>query len=378
MSKSRPGAFQVFVKPMGALCNLNCTYCYYLEKQELYKGNKVLKMPEDLLEKYISQHFEACSEEYIIFSWHGGEPLMAGIDFYRKAVEMQEKFNTRGIKIINGIQTNCTLINDEWCRFFSENDFLIGISMDGPENMHNKYRLSKSGEPSFQEVLKGYWLLKKYGITTEILCVVNDFIVKFPKEVYAFFKSLKTEYISFLPLVERVGASSMVTKNSVPALEFGDFLIDIFDEWTEQDIGEIKIQLFQEALRKAFNQDHTLCVFKKTCGGVPVLEHNGDFYSCDHYVNKEHLVGNISEKSLLEMLESKQQYRFGQAKWDSLPNYCLQCEVLDMCNGECPKNRFISTPDGEPGLNYLCAGYKKFFLHCLPFIETVERIWKIR
>jgi uncharacterized protein len=262
--------------------------------------------------------------------------------------------------------------------FFFENDFLVGISLDGPEEMHNKYRLSKTGEYTFQRVLDGYHLLKKYGITTEILCVVNAFNSQFPKEVYAFFKSLKTEYLSFLPLVERLEGSSQVSENTVPALEFGNFLIDIFDEWTEFDIGEIKIQVFQEALRKAFNQDHTLCVFKKTCGGVPVLEHNGDFYSCDHYVNKEHWLGNISEKTLLEMLLCEKQYRFGEDKWESLPAYCLQCEVLDMCNGECPKNRFISAPDGEPGLNYLCAGYKKFFLHCLPFIETVERIWKIR
>ncbi len=367
--------FQIFVKPVGALCNLDCSYCYYLEKQNLYKENIQPVMTDEILENYIIQHLEASNEEKVLFSWHGGEPTLAGIDFYKKVVVIQKKLNINGKIIINGIQTNGVNLNEDWCQFLSEENFLVGISIDGPEELHNKFRLSKSGKGTFQSVIKGYKLLKKYNITTEVLCVVNVYNVNHPFEVYNFIKSLDTKYISFLPLVEKdLKSNSEVSQISVSAIAFGDFLITIFDEWLENDIGKIKVQIFEEALRDAFNQDHTLCIFKKTCGGVPVLERNGDLYSCDHYVNKDYLLGNINSSSLENLLESPKQTAFGNLKFDSLPNYCLKCEVLSMCNGECPKNRFIKSPEGEERLNYLCEGYKKFFNHCIPFIDAIRTI----
>ena len=363
--------FQLFVKPVGALCNLGCTYCYYLEKQDLYPVTEP-HMLDVLLEKYIIQHLETATEEPVLFSWHGGEPTLAGIEFYRKAVKLQRKNNQHNKKIINGIQTNGINLNDEWCRFLSSENFMVGISLDGPEHLHNNYRLTKTGEPTFQKALNGYQLLKKYGINWEILCVINAFNVHHPLEVYRFFKSLSAKYISFLPLVNRdLNAQTGVTPDSVPATAFGDFMVAVFDEWQEHDIGNIRIQLLEEALRTAFQQDHTLCVFKITCGGVPVLERNGDFYSCDHFVNQEHLIGNINHQHLSELLDHPKQVAFGEAKFKTLPNYCLNCEVLTMCHGECPKNRFIQSPDGEKGLNYLCEGYRKFFIHCTPFVKTI-------
>jgi uncharacterized protein len=365
--------FQIFVKPVGSMCNLRCSYCYYNDKEHLYTGSGLRKMSDEVLEEYIKQHIEATTDDIILFSWHGGEPAMAGIDFFRKAVEVQRKHLPAGKKIINGIQTNGTLLNDEFCRFMSSEGFIAGVSIDGPAVLHDIHRLDKAGEGTFTRVIEGYELLKKYGVTTEILCVVGSHNVNQPLKVYDFFKSLDTAFITFLPLVNRDEDSPEgVTPDSVPAASFGDFLIAIFDEWVEKDIGRIKIQLFEEVAGTAFNQEHILCILKKTCGGVPVVEYNGDFYSCDHYVDKEHFLGNINARSLSELLDSPQQKAFGEKKLLTLPRYCLECEVRDMCNGECLKNRFISTPDGETGLNYLCEGYKKFFNHCRPFVEALK------
>lgn len=364
--------FQVFTKPVGPVCNLGCTYCYYLEKSKLFGEDRILHMQEEVLEIYIRQHIEATTEPVITFSWHGGEPMMAGLKFYRKAVALQKRYNTAGRKIINGMQTNGMLVNTEWGRFLAEEQFVIGISIDGPENLHDLFRLTKDGSPTFNRVIRGYDQLVIHGIDPEILCVVNAENVRFPLEVYRFFKQLGAGFMTFIPLVEKLASnSSVASSRSVPSQAFGNFLCSIFDEWVEQDIGKVKIQIFEEALRTAFKQEHTLCIFKPVCGGVPVVEHNGDFFSCDHFVTREHHVGNIGKTSLAEMLDSRQQKLFGQAKQDTLPRYCLACEVRDMCNGECPKNRFINTPDGEPGLNYLCAGYKMFFNHCRPFAEAV-------
>lgn len=366
--------FQIFVKPLGAECNLRCRYCYYLEKKNLYSEKVNTKMPDDLLEKYIIQHFQAVGGKIINFSWHGGEPLLAGIDFYRKAVSFQRKHIPSDYCIINGIQTNGTLLNDEWCQFLAQEKFIVGISIDGPEDLHNDFRIDRNG-PTFHKVISGYNLLKKHGIIAEILCVINSGNVRFPLLIYNYFKSLGAKYITFLPLVERRSIPSEVSINSVPSEEFGLFLSSIFDEWVEKDIGEIKIQIFEEAARTAFNQEHTLCIFKENCGRVPVLEHTGDFYSCDHFVNSDNMLGNIREQSLINLLESEKQRDFGMAKSSTLPKYCIDCKVRPMCNGECPKNRFILTPDGEPGLNYLCSGYKYFFNHCLPFIEAISEAW---
>jgi len=369
--------FQVFAKPVGSSCNLRCSYCYYLGKKNLYPDSGPFLMADDILERYIIQHIEASTEDIITFSWHGGEPLLAGVEFYEKVLKFQEKNKPPGSTVINGIQTNGTLLDDKWCRFLADKKFVVGISIDGPDNFHNKNRRTKDNHSSFRDVIKGYKLLKSYGVLPEVLCVVNAENVKLPIDIYNFFKHLGAEYITFLPLVEQEqGSPTGVSKNSVPSKEFGTFLSAIFDEWVEKDIGRIKIQIFEEAARTAFHQDHTLCIFRVNCGGVPVVEHNGDFYSCDHYVDNEHLLGNIGLNSLLYFLDSDTQKAFGMSKSITLPRYCTECKVISMCNGECPKNRFISTPDGEPGLNYLCSGYKYFFNHCRPFTEAIAEAWR--
>jgi uncharacterized protein len=366
--------FQVFLKPFGSLCNLDCSYCYYLEKTRLLRQDRPVIMLEDLLELYIRQHIEASTEPIIHFSWHGGEPLLAGLDFYRKAISLQKKWKPIGRTIINGIQTNGTLLDESWVKFFAEENFRLGISMDGPEDLHDQFRRTRDGKGSFQKVLHGYDLALMHGMDPEILCVLNADNVKHPLVIYRYFKKLGAKTMTFLPLVEHLtSGNGLVSDRSVRPEDFGTFLCTAFDEWVEHDIGRVKIQVFEEALRSAFNQEHTLCIFKPVCGGVPVVEHNGDFYSCDHYVDKKHRIGNINDVSLAELLDSDSQKAFGLYKQLSLPKFCLDCEVRMMCHGECPKNRFIHTQTGEQGLNYLCAGYKKFFTHCLPFVEAVAR-----
>jgi uncharacterized protein len=330
-------------------------------------------MTDEILEKYIVQHIEASTDEVVMFSWHGGEPVLAGIDFYKRAVKLQKKYLPAGHTVINGIQTNGTLLDDNWCRFLSDENFLVGISIDGPQEFHDKFRFTPSGGSTFSQVMKGYELLKKHGVTTEVLCVLNSLNAGHPLVIYNFFKGLGAEYMTFLPLVEyQPDSEPAVSPASVDPLKYGNFLIKVFDEWIAKDIGNVRIQVFEEAAHTAFYQDHTLCIFKVRCGGVPVIEHNGDFYTCDHFVDREHLLGNISKMSIAELLDSPEQKAFGEAKFSTLPQYCRECEVLEMCNGECPKNRFINTPYGEPGLNYLCPGYKIFFNHCKPFIEALR------
>jgi uncharacterized protein len=366
--------FQIFIKPVGSLCNLGCSYCYYLDKTRLFRQGSPVPMPDDLLELYIRQHIEASTEPVIFFSWHGGEPLLAEPDFFRKAVDLQKKWKPACSNIINGVQTNGTLLDEPWLRFFAEQEFRLGISMDGPEDLHDQFRNTRDGKGSFQKALRGYDLALLQGIDPEILCVLNADNVKHPLLIYRYFKKLGAKTITFLPLVEhRTSGNRMVSSRSVNPENFGTFLCTVFDEWIEHDIGKVRIQIFEEALRTAFKQDHTLCIFKPVCGGVPVIEHNGDFFSCDHYVDEKHRIGNIRDISLAKMLDSDRQKDFGLYKQLSLPQFCLDCEVRLMCHGECPKNRFILSPTGEPGLNYLCAGYKKFFNHCLPFVESVSR-----
>lgn len=367
--------FQVFVKPVGALCNLACQYCYYTEKEKLYPCGG-FRMSDALLEEYIIQQIEASSGPEIFFSWHGGEPTLAGLKFFEHIIELQQKHLPANRSIINGLQTNGTLLSHEWCRFLKKENFVVGISIDGPGELHSAYRFHKGGQSCFDEVLRGYHLLRQYEIPCEILCVVNSVNVSHPLETWRFFRELKAGFITFLPLVEKQTSSGIqVSDRTVPAKAFGEFLCAIFDEWKTSGIGNVKIQIIEEALRTAFGMEHTLCIFKKTCGGVPVLEHNGDLYACDHFVDQGHLLGNISETPFNKLLESRAQQKFGQAKLTALPDYCLKCEVREMCNGACPKDRFITTPDGEPGLNYLCEGYKLFFRHCKPFIEQVARVW---
>ena len=369
--------FQVFVKPTGSICNLGCRYCYYLEKDQLYPEDESFKMPEPILENYIAQHIEASPDDTISFSWHGGEPTLLGLEYFRRIVELQRKHKPRDKTILNGVQTNGTLLNDEWCNFFAKEGFAVGISIDGPKELHNRFRVTKDDHPTFEQVMRGYRLLQKHGVYTDVLCVVNSVNVHQPLAIYRFFKELNAQYITLLPCVDpQQDTESGVSDLSVPSEAWGRFLCTVFDEWVREDIGRVKIQIFEEALRTAFNQEHSLCIFRPTCGDIPVLEHNGDFYSCDHYVTPEHLLGNIQQTPLVEMIESQTQRVFGENKLSSLPRYCLDCSVREMCNGECPKNQFTDTPDGEHGLNYLCTGYKQFFTHIKPFTSAVAAEWR--
>lgn len=369
--------FQIFTKPIGPICNLDCHYCYYLQKEDLYPQSKSFRMPDDVLEEYIVQHIEVSPGTTINFFWHGGEPTILGLDYFRKIVALQHKHQPPGRRITNGIQTNGMLLDEAWCRFFAEEHFAVGISLDGPAELHDQYRVTKGQKPSHAQVMQGYKLLLKHRVPCDILCVVHEQNVQHPRSVYRFFKEIKAQYISFIPLVEmHFGIDHGVGPRSVPAAAFGEFLCTIFDEWVRQDIGKIMIQIFEECIMYARGQGHALCLFRPTCGDVPVVEHNGDFYSCDHFVNPQHHLGNIRETPLFEMLESPEQRAFGQYKQDSLPQYCRECEVLDMCNGGCPKDRIIDAPDGEPGLNYLCAGYKRFFSHCRPYATQLAALWR--
>ena len=367
--------FQVFIKPGGAACNLNCRYCYYLDKQNLYATGASHRMPDDILEATIVRHMEATPGPLVNFSWHGGEPTVLGVDYFQKIVSLQRKHLPTGRQIRNGIQTNGTLIDDGWCRFLAKERFRVGISLDGPAEMHDLYRVTPSGKGTYRQALRGYRLLRKYKIPCDILCVVHAENVRYPIQLYRFFKEMRAQYIGFLPLVEPLSdTGDRVGPRSVPAEAMGTFLCTIFDEWMRRDIGRIRVEIFEEAAGTALGQEHALCIFRKTCGDVPVIEHNGDVYACDHFVAPEYRLGNIQESSLVDYLESPGQRAFGRAKWDTLPEYCRACDVLEMCYGGCPKDRFLTTPDGEPGLNYLCAGYRQFFNHCRPFVSQVSAL----
>ena len=369
--------FQVFVKPGGAACNLACRYCYYLGQGPIGPAEAPARMPDDLLENTIAQHVAASPDEVIRFSWHGGEPTVLGVDCFRRIVEIQRRHRPAGRTIVNGMQTNGTLLDEEWGRFLAAEGFSVGLSLDGPREFHDRYRLAPDGTSSFDATMRGYELLRRHGVPTDILCVVSAENVRHPAEVYGFFKEIGASYVTFLPLVEqRPDAPGGVSPDTVPAEAWGDFLCAVFDEWVAGDIGRIKIQIVEEAARPAFGQEHSLCIFRPVCGDIPVLERNGDFYSCDHFVDETHRVGNIRETPLVELLESPAQLAFGLAKLENLPCVCRACEVLVMCNGECPKNRFAHAPDGEPGLNYLCAGYKKFFARVRPFVAEVAAEWR--
>jgi uncharacterized protein len=298
-----------------------------------------------------------------------------GLDYFRKIVALQHKHRPSGRQIRNGIQTNGTLLDEDWCRFFATKGFGVGLSLDGPKELHDLYRVNKKQESTHEQAMRGYELLQKHRVPFDILCVVHDQNVQHPTEMYRFFKQIGARYLGFLPLVEAQSDWHGITDRTVPASAFGDFLCTIFDEWLSRDIGLVKVQIFEEAIATAFGQDHALCIFRKTCGDIPVIEHNGDFFSCDHFVDPEHHLGNIRETSLVDLLENQTQRSFGQAKLNGLPLFCKNCEVLSMCNGGCPKDRFILTPDGERGLNYLCAGYKRFFTYCRPFVAELSVLW---
>ncbi len=361
-------AFHLMAKPTGAVCNLNCAYCFFLTKERLYPGSG-FRMSDEVLEEYIRQYLEAQEVPVVTVAWQGGEPTMMGLDFFRRSIELEEKYAKPGMSVENTIQTNATLLDDEWCEFFRDNGYLVGISIDGPRELHDAYRRDKGGNPTFDRVMKGFDLLKKHGVDFNILCTVHAANGGHPQEVYRFFRDeLEAEFIQFIAIVERDNRTGFqegnkVTERSVGSEQYGDFLVGVFDEWVKRDVGKVFVQTFDVSLGNWVGEPPSLCVFAPTCGGAMVMEHNGDIYSCDHFVEPDYLLGNIMETSLIELVDSPWQRDFGRGKLDTLPDCCRECEVRFACRGGCPKNRFTDTPDGEPGLNYLCAGYKKFFKH---------------
>jgi uncharacterized protein len=370
-------SFQVFVKPAGDACNLACHYCYYLGQGPRPEEGPPARMPASLLETSIAGHFEASADEIVRFSWHGGEPTVLGLDYYRKIVAIERRLCPPGRTFANGIQTNGTLLDEEWGRFLAEEDFAVGLSLDGPREVHDRHRRGRDGRPSFDAAMRGWDILRRHRVRAEVLAVIGSHNAGRPLDVYGFFREIGAAYVTFLPLVERrPGEPDGVGAESVPPDAWGDFLCSVFDEWQERDIGRIKVQIVEEAARTAFGQEHSLCLFRPVCGDVPVVERNGDLYSCDHYVDAAHRVGNVGETPLAELLGSPAQRAFGLAKLETLPRVCRACEVLEMCHGECPKNRFVPDPEGGPPVNYLCAGYKTFFTHVRPFVEAVAAAWR--
>jgi len=364
--------FQVFVKPAGAACNLDCRYCYYLEKSALYPSARPAVMPDALLERYIVQHIEAAPGTTVTFSWHGGEPTILGLGYFRRIVALQNAHRPAGYGIVNGMQTNGILLDEDWARFLADEEFRVGLSLDGPADVHDRYRVARGGQPTHARVVRAFELLQRFRVPSDVLCVVHEANVRDPGRLYRFFRRLGAGAISFLPLVRPLpGGHGAVTPETVPAEAYGRFLCAVFDEWVARDAGRIEVQIFDEATRPARGLDHSLCIFRKTCGDIPVVEHTGDVYSCDHFVDARHLLGNLAEVPLAGLLESPVQRAFGRAKWDLLPQVCRQCDVLPMCHGGCPKDRFVCTADGEPGLNYLCPAFKQFFTHSLPYAVNV-------
>ena len=375
----------VMLKPVGALCNLACDYCYYTEKSKLYQEDSRHVMNENVLEKFIEEYINSQTMPQVLFTWHGGETLMRPLSFYKRVMELQKKY-ANGRTIDNCIQTNGTLLTDEWCRFFKENNWLVGVSIDGPQEFHDEYRRDKQGRPSFHKVMQGINLLKKHGVEWNGMAVVNDYNADYPVEFYHFFKEIGCHYIQFAPIVERIlphadgrhlasptDVDAPLADFSVSPEQWGYFLCGLFDEWVKEDVGAYYIQIFDATLANWCGEQPGVCSMAKTCGHAGVMEFNGDVYACDHFVFPEYKLGNINQHTLVEMMYSERQQRFGQAKQTTLPRQCRDCAWLFACNGDCPKNRFARTRDGEPGLNYLCEGYRKFFAHVAPYMDFMKR-----
>ena len=371
LPKNAPPAFHLLAKPTGAICNLDCEYCFFLAKEQLYPGSK-FRMTDDLLETYIQQLLASHQTPEVTIAWQGGEPTLMGLEFFVRSIELVEKHKKPGQKVSHTLQTNGTQLDDNWARFFKQHNFLIGLSVDGPKELHDTYRVDKRGRGTYEQVMQGWQVLKKHQVDFNILCTVNAANGDRPLEVYRFFRDeLGAEFIQFIPIIERVNqdgstliqSGNQVTERSIKPEQFGQFLIGVFDEWIRRDVGKVFVQHFDAALANWVGVPPSVCIFSKTCGTALALEHNGDLYSCDHFVEPDYKLGNIQETPMIELIASEKQRQFGQAKLDTLPQYCRQCEVRFACNGGCPKNRFMETPDGESGLNYLCAGYKAFFTH---------------
>ncbi len=375
----------ILAKPAGAHCNLACTYCYYTEKANLYQKLHNHIMNDVLLERFIKQYIESQANDHVMFTWHGGETLMRPLEFYKKVMRLQQQY-ARGRVIDNAIQTNGTLLNDEWCKFFKDNNWLVGVSIDGPQEFHDRYRRTRQGRPSFVQVMRGINLLNKHQVEWNALAVVNDFNANYPLDFYHFFKEIDCHYIQFSPIVERTfqhedgrhlaapdeAEGKPVTDFSISAEQWGNFLCTLFDEWVRNDVGNYFIQLFDATLANWVGVTPGICTLAETCGHAGALEFNGDVYSCDHFVFPQYKLGNIYTQTLFELMNSPRQIAFGQNKRNALPRQCRECKYLFACHGECPKNRFLRTADGEPGLNYLCTGYRKFFEYVAPYMDFMK------
>ncbi|HEY5530882.1 MAG TPA: anaerobic sulfatase maturase [Candidatus Anoxymicrobiaceae bacterium] len=367
----RLSAFHVMAKPTGPVCNLDCDYCFFLTKERLYPGSR-FRMDDEVMREYVRQYIDAQNVPEAIVAWQGGEPTMMGVDFFRRSVEYARQCAGPGVEVSHTIQTNGTLLDNEWCEFLRENHFLVGLSMDGPREIHDRYRHDKRGGPTFDRVLRAARLMQERGVEFNILCTVHAANAPHPLDVYRFFRDeLGVEWIQLIPIVERINADGTtllqqgdtVTDRSVDPAQWGDFLIVIFDEWLRGDVGMVHVNMFEAAFASWVGTPALACIFDESCGNALALEHNGDLYSCDHFVEPRNLLGNIMERPISELVASDEQRSFGAAKRDTLPSCCTGCEVLFACRGECPKNRFVMSPDGGSGLNYLCAGYKAFFEH---------------
>jgi uncharacterized protein len=390
-----PIAFHLLVKPTGAICNLDCTYCYFLSKEMLYPGSR-FRMADDLLELYLRQLIEAhARSDEVVVAWQGGEPTMMGLDFFRRSVELADRLKLPHQRLTHTIQTNGTLLDDEWGRFFEEQGFLVGLSIDGPRDVHDTYRVDRGGKGSFDRVMAGLDVLRRHDVAWNALTTVHAENHDRGLEVYRFLRDeCGARFMQFIPIVERTTAEqlpianegwgartrsrplyrqegNLVTERSVPPGGYGRFLIDVFEEWKRHDVGDVFVQMFDVALANWFGEPPGLCVHSETCGLALALEHTGDLYSCDHFVEPEHKLGNIREDRMIDLIVLPQQRAFGQAKRESLPRYCRECDVRFACHGGCPKDRFAATPDGEPGLHFLCPSYQSFFRHIRPTMEAM-------
>ena len=376
----------VMLKPAGAHCNLACKYCYYLEKNKLYPTAQRHLMSDEMLEQFTREYIEAQTMNQVLFTWHGGEPLLRSLDFYRKALSLQQKY-AGGRRIDNVIQTNGTLLTDEWCEFFAQNHWLVGISIDGPQPDHDHYRLTAAGKPSWKKVMQGIKLLKKHGVEWNAMAVVNAYNANHPLEFYRFFKENGCQFLQFTPIVERLTRhedgrtlASLADKNEIPLSEasvapeqWGYFLCAIFDEWVRKDVGKIFVEIFDCTLANWMGISPGICAYSKECGHAGVMEHNGDVYSCDHFVFPEYKLGNIRDHSLIDMLYGEQQQEFSRLKHSSLPRQCKECDMEFACHGECPKNRFMKDKYGDSGLNYLCPGYYHYYQHVAPYMDYMKQ-----
>lgn len=376
----------VMLKPAGAHCNLACKYCYYLEKNKLYPTAQRHLMSDEMLEQFTREYIEAQTMSQVLFTWHGGEPLLRSIDFYRKALSLQQKY-AGSRRIDNEIQTNGTLLTDEWCEFFAQNHWLVGISIDGPQPDHDHYRLTAAGKPSWKKVMQGIKLLKKHGVEWNAMAVVNAYNANHPLEFYRFFKENGCQFLQFTPIVERQTRhedgrtlASLADKNEIPLSEasvapeqWGYFLCAIFDEWVRKDVGKIFVEIFDCTLANWMGISPGICAYSKECGHAGVMEHNGDVYSCDHFVFPEYKLGNIRDHSLIDMLYGEQQQEFNRLKHSSLPRQCKECDMEFACHGECPKNRFMKDKYGDSGLNYLCPGYYHYYQHVAPYMDYMKQ-----